>query len=86
MLCCSFISLSSMYELGTSVTVSCAIIMQCFVYSMFHHEENGGRPVQSLSTNQNDSLHEVVPNCQANQYYAGKQHVTCTKYEALLQW
>jgi hypothetical protein len=44
---------------------------------MFHHEENGGRPVQSLSTNQNDSLHEdrvtqVVPNCQANQYYAGK--------------
>jgi hypothetical protein len=44
---------------------------------MFHHEENGGRPVQSLSTNQNDSLHEdrvtqVVPNSQGNQYYAGK--------------
>jgi hypothetical protein len=66
-----------MYELGMLVTVPCAIIMQCFAYSMFHHEENGGRPVQSLSTNQNDSLHEdrvtqVVPNCQGNQYYAGK--------------
>jgi hypothetical protein len=69
--------LVSRCETVTSVTVSCVITVQCSVYSMFHHEENGGRSVQSLSTNQNDSLHEdrvtqVVANCQSNQYYAGK--------------
>jgi hypothetical protein len=43
---------------------------------MFLHEENGGRPVLSHNTNQNESLHEervsqVVPNGQGNQYYTG---------------
>jgi hypothetical protein len=43
---------------------------------MFHHEEYGGRPVQSLSSNQNESLHEdrisqVIPHTQGNQYYTG---------------
>jgi hypothetical protein len=44
---------------------------------MFHHEENGGRPVHSMNTNQNETSHEekvgqVVSNSQGNQYYAGK--------------
>jgi hypothetical protein len=48
---------------------------------MFHHEEYGGRPVQSLSCNQNESLLEdrisqVVPNTQGNQYYAGNYNIT----------
>jgi hypothetical protein len=43
---------------------------------MFHHEENGGRPVHSHSTSQNESSHEergsqVLPNGQGNQYYTG---------------
>jgi len=48
---------------------------------MFHHEDYCGRPIQSLSSNQNESLHDdrisqVVPNTQGSQYYAGKYSVT----------
>jgi hypothetical protein len=52
---------------------------------MFHHEDYGGRPVQSLSSNQNESLHEdrisqVVPNSQGSQYYTGNYSITLIGY------
>ena len=56
---------------------------------MFHHEDYGGRRVQSLSSNQNESLHEdrigqVVPNSQGSQYYAGNYSITLNPLNAEL--
>ena len=56
------------------------VIIHCYVSRMFHHEDYGGRPVQPLSINQNESLHEdrisqVVPNTQGSQYYAGNYSI-----------
>jgi len=57
------------------------VIIRCYVSRMFHHDDYGGRPVQSLSSNQNECLHEdrisqVVPNTQGSQYYAGNYSIT----------
>ena len=57
------------------------VIIRCYNSRMFHHEDYGGRPIQSLSSNQNESLHEdrisqVLPNTQGSQYYTGNYSIT----------
>ncbi|XP_069697817.1 putative transcription factor capicua isoform X2 [Periplaneta americana] len=65
---------SKPYSVAQSPVTQAASYSHSTRTGIFHHEENNGRSVQSVSTNQNDSSHEervsqVVPNNQSNHYY-----------------